>query len=393
MGFFNSLVGGLGKLVSPIASIGTAITGLGAVKDGISSLFGGDTSETQQAKKLANQQFQMQQALNQQQNEFAKQNSLLDYQRQRELTRDNASLQQEGKIQAGINPASADGTTAAAASVNPTAAPSGGSAPSIDVASLTNASTQRAQLFNALLSNSVDLERVKEDTRGKRIQNDLDELAFDDKLDKLHNDKVISDEEYERRKRDNRIGNATEDETIKQTQEATKQAEIETRIKSLQEENQMIQNDIADIVKQCNEEQRKQLVFITQHQLERFNKEMAEIASRIKLNNASSVAQFASAAAAKAQEMFTRVQTKLEQAKIPYAGPLAKATFDATNNSVKLAREQLRTQQLGNEGTIIERGFNENGYLTNYGLYYTKMTGDILRNLFGGIFSMSKAIK
>lgn len=393
MGFFSSLVGGLGKLVSPIASIGSAITGLGAVKDGISSLFGGDTSETQQAKKLANQQFQMQQALNQQQNEFAKQNSLLDYQRQRELTRDNASLQQEGKIQAGINPASADGTTAAAASVNPTAAPSGGSAPSIDVASLTNASTQRAQMFNALLSNSVDLERVKEDTRGKRIQNDLDELAFDDKLDKLHNDKVISDEEYQRRKRENRIGNATEDETIKQTQEATKQAEIETRIKSLQEENQKIQNDIADIVKQCNEEQRKQLVFITQHQLERFNKEMAEIASRIKLNNASSVAQFASAAAAKAQEMFTRVQTKLEQAKIPYAGPLAKATFDATNNSVKLAREQLRTQQLGNEGTIIERGFNENGDLTNYGLYYTKMTGDILRNIFGGIFSVSKAIK
>lgn len=393
MGFFNSLVGGLGKLVSPIASIGSAITGLGAVKDGISSLFGGDTSETQQAKKLANQQFQMQQALNQQQNEFAKQNSLLDYQRQRELTRDNASLQQEGKIQAGINPASADGSTAAAASVNPTAAPSGGSAPSIDVASLTNASTQRAQMFNALLSNSVDLERVKEDTRGKRIQNDLDELAFDDKLDKLHNDKVISDEEYQRRKRENRIGNATEDETIKQTQEATKQAEIETRIKSLQEDNQKIQNDIANIVKQCNEEQRKQLVFITQHQLERFNKEMEEISSRIKLNNASSFAQFVSAAAAKAQEMFTRVQTKLEQAKIPFAGPLAKATFDATNNSVKLAREQLRTQQLGNEGTIKERGFNENGDITHYGLYYTKMTGDILRNIFGGIFSMSKAIK
>ena len=235
MGFFSGLLGGLGK-------IGSAITGIGAVKDGLTSLFGGDTSDTKQAKSLANQQFQMQQALNQQQNEFAKQNSLLDYQRQRELTRDNASLQQEGKIQAGINPASADGTTAAAASVNPTAAPSSGSAPSIDVASLTNSSTQRAQMFNALLSNSVDLERVKEDTRGKRIQNDLDELAFNDKLDKLHNDKVISDEEYERRKRENRIGNATEDETIKQTQEATKQAEIETRIKSLQEENQKIQN-------------------------------------------------------------------------------------------------------------------------------------------------------
>ena len=146
MGLFSGLLGGLGK-------IGSAITGIGAVKDGISSLFGGDTSDTKQAKALAAQQYQYQMQLNQQQNEFAKQNSLLDYQRQRELTRDNAALQQEGKIQAGVNPATSDGTTASAASVNPTAAPSAGSAPTIDVASLTNSSTQRAQMFNALLSN------------------------------------------------------------------------------------------------------------------------------------------------------------------------------------------------------------------------------------------------
>jgi hypothetical protein len=145
MGLLGGFLGGLG-------AIGSAISGIGAIKDGVSSLFGGDTSETKQAKSLANQQFQMQMALNQQQNEFAKENALLDYQRQRELTRDNASLQQEGKIKAGVNPASSDGSTAAAASVNPVAAPSAGSAPTIDVASLTNASTQRAQMFNALLS-------------------------------------------------------------------------------------------------------------------------------------------------------------------------------------------------------------------------------------------------
>ena len=231
--FLGALLGGLG-------AIGSAITGVNAIKDGVSSLFGGDTSETKQAKKLANQQFQMQQALNQQQNEFAKENALLDYQRQRELTRDRAALQQEGKLQAGINPATSDGSVAAAASVNPVAAPSAGSAPTIDVASLTNASTQRAQFFNALLSNTSDIERIKEDTRGKRIQNDLNELSFLDQLDKLHNEKKISDEEYEKRKRENRIGNATEHDSIKQTQEATKQAEIETRIKTLQEDNQKL---------------------------------------------------------------------------------------------------------------------------------------------------------
>lgn len=386
MGFFSSLLGG-------IANVGGAITGLGAIGDGISSLFGGDTSSTTQAKKLAKQQFQMQQALNQQQNDFAKENALLDYQRQRELTRDNASLQQEGKIQAGINPATSDGSTAAAASVNPVAAPSAGSAPTIDVASLTNASTQRAQMFNALLSNTADIERVKEDTRGKRIQNDRDELSFIDTLEKLHNEKLISDEEYEKRKRENRIGNATEQDTIKQTQEATKQAETETRIKALQEDNQKIQNDIANIVKQCNDEQLKQLKFITEHQLERYNKEMAEIASRIKANNASASASFAAAAASRAQALYTSIQSQLEKAKIPYAGPLAKATFDAANNSVKLTREQIRTQKLTNEGVIKERGFNEKGEVTNYALYYSQIAGDILRNTLGGIFSMSKTIK
>lgn len=386
MGFFSSLLGG-------IANVGGAITGLGAIGDGISSLFGGDTSSTKQAKSLANQQFKMQQALNQQQNDFAKENSLLDYQRQRELTRDNASLQQEGKIQAGINPSTGDGSTAAAASVNPVAAPSAGSAPTIDVAALTNASTQRAQMFNALLSSKADIERVKEDTRGKRIQNDRDELSFLDQLDKLHNEKLISDEEYEKRKRENRIGNATEQDTIKQTQEATKQAETETRIKALQEENQKIQNDIANIVKQINEEQRKQMVFITEHQGERFAKEMAEIASRIKANNASAAASYASAAASRAQALYTEVLTKLEKAKVPFASQIAAATRDAAVNSAKLAYEQTRGQRLSNENTKHERGYDENGNTTDYVKVTTRWIGDNMRNLFGGILSASKAIK
>lgn len=386
MGFFSSLLGG-------IAKVGGAITGLGAIGDGVSSLFGGDTSSTKQAKKLAQQQFQMQQALNQQQNDFAKENALLDYQRQRELTRDNASLQQEGKIQAGINPATSDGSTAAAASVNPVAAPSAGTAPTIDVAALTNASTQRAQMFHALLSNTVDIERVKEDTRSKRIQNDLDELAFSDKLEKLHNDKVISDEEYEKLKRENRIGNATEQETIKQTQEATKQAETETRIKALQEENQKIQNDIANIVKQCNEEQRKQMVFITEHQGEKFAKEMAEIASRIRANDASAAASYASAAASRAQALFTEVQTKLEKAKVPFASQIAAAARDAAVNSAKLAYEQARGHKMATETAVNERGYDENGNITSYWKFSTKWLGDGIRNAFGGILSATKAIK
>lgn len=386
MGFFSGLLGGLG-------SIGSAITGIGGIADGISSLFGGDTSSTKQAKSLANQQFKMQQQLNQQQNEFAKQNSLLDYQRQRELTRDQAALQQEGKISAGINPATGDGTTASAASVNSTAAPSAGSAPSIDAAALENAASSRTSMFNALLDSTSKRAQMDEDTRGKRIQNDIDELSFLDQLDKLHNEKLISDEEYEKRKRENRIGNETEQDNIKQAHEATKQAETETRIKALQEENQKIQNDIANIVKQCNAEQRKQMVFITEHQGEKFAKEMAEIASRIKANNASAAASYATAAAQRANALYTEVLTKLENAKVPYASQIAAATRDGAINSAKLAYEQYRGQKLANKDNISITGRDENGNITDVYKAFTKWTGDGLRNLFGGIMSASKTIK
>lgn len=386
MSFFSGLLDGLG-------SIGSAITGIGGIADGISSLFGGDTSSTKQAKSLANQQFKMQQQLNQQQNEFAKQNALLDYQRQRELTRDQASLQQEGKIAAGVNPATGDGTTASAASVNSTAAPSAGSAPSIDAAALENVASSRASMFNALLDSTSKRAQMDEDTRGKRLDNDLKQLSFDDQLEKLHNDKVISDEEYEKRKRENRIGNATEQDNIKQTQEATKQAETETRIKALQEENQKIQNDIANIVKQCNEEQRKQLVFITEHQGEKFAKEMEEIASRIKSNNASAAASYASAAASRAQAMYTEVLTKLERAKVPFASQIAAATRDAAVNSAKLAYEQTRGQRLANKDNVQSTGRDDNGNITDPYLAFTKWIGDGVRNIFGGVLSATKAIK
>ena len=104
-------------------------------------------------------------------------------------------------------------------------------------------------------------------------------------------------------------------------------------------------------------------------------------------------ASFASAAASRAQALYTGVLTQLEKAKIPYAGPLAKAVFDSANNASKLASENVRSQKLANESSINECGFDENGKTTNYGMKYSKQTGDILRNLFGGIFSMSKAIK
>lgn len=242
-------------------------------------------------------------------------------------------------------------------------------------------------------ANAANAHKAESDAQNQDIKNTFEIQHQMDEVRKALDEHKISQSEYDTKMEDLQRLLDTHDSYVTTQKEAANQSEIETRIKTLQEDNQKIQNDIANIVKQCNEEQRKQLVFITEHQLEKYLKDMEEQNSRIKANNASAAASFASAAASRAQALYTGVLTQLEKAKIPFAGPLAKATFDAANNAAKLSREQVRTQKITNEGAVKERGFNENGEVTNYALYYSKTAGDILRNTLGGIFSMSKTIK
>lgn len=242
-------------------------------------------------------------------------------------------------------------------------------------------------------ANDANAHKAESDAQNQDIKNVFEIQHQMDQVRKDLDEHKISQSEYDTKMEELQRLLDTHDSYVTTQKEAANQSEIETRIKTLQENNQKIQNDIANIVKQCNEEQRKQLVFITEHQLEKYLKDMEEQNSRIKANNASAAASFASAAASRAQALYTGVLTQLEKAKIPFAGPLAKATFDAANNAAKLSREQVRTQKITNEGAVKERGFNEHGEVTNYALYYSKTAGDILRNTLGGIFSMSKTIK
>lgn len=242
-------------------------------------------------------------------------------------------------------------------------------------------------------ANDANAHKAESDAQNQDIKNVFEIQHQMDLVRKDLDEHKISQSEYDTKMEELQRLLDTHDSYVTTQKEAANQSEIETRIKTLQENNQKIQNDIANIVKQCNEEQRKQLVFITEHQLEKYLKDMEEQNSRIKANNASAAASFASAAASRAQALYTGVLTQLEKAKIPFAGPLAKATFDAANNAAKLSREQVRTQKITNEGAVKERGFNEHGEVTNYALYYSKTAGDILRNTLGGIFSMSKTIK
>lgn len=242
-------------------------------------------------------------------------------------------------------------------------------------------------------ANAANAHKAESDAQNQDIKNIFEIQHQMDEVRKDLDEHKISQSEYDTKMEELQRMLDTHESFVTQNQEAAKQSEIDTRIKTLQEDNQKIQNDIANIVKQCNEEQRKQLVFITEHQLEKYLKDIEEQNSRIKANNASAAASYASVAVSRAQALYTGVLTQLEKAKVPYAKEIAAATRDAAVNSAKLTQEQMRGQKLSNANTTHERGYDDNGHITDYVKVTTRWLGDNMRNLFGGILSASKAIK
>lgn len=79
------------------------------------------------SKSSAKDSYKYQQKLMAQQQEYARENSAKQYERQRELTADSWLLNQQGMRNAGLNPAFMDGSSNATASAPETAAPANGS--------------------------------------------------------------------------------------------------------------------------------------------------------------------------------------------------------------------------------------------------------------------------
>lgn len=375
------------------------LEGLGGLASSLGLNIAGQALDYNYNKKLMKYQAQL--------NEEAAQNNDA---RTRSLMRDTDTITKQSMRNAGINTAMNGGQS----QIGAVSAPEASGVSGASVSGLSGLGTSAVNAFNQFQaidrenkikdsvvkanessadSNAANAHKAESDAQNQDIRNVFEIQHQMDEVRKDLDEHKISQSEYDLKIEELQRLLDTHDSYVTTQKEAANQSEIETRIKTLQEDNQKIQNDIAKIVQQCNEEQRKQLVFITEHQLEKYLKDMEEQNSRIKANNASAVASFASAAASRAQALYTGVLTQLEKAKIPFAGPLAKATFDAANNAAKLSREQVRTQKITNEGAVKERGFNENGEVTNYALYFSKTAGDILRNTLGGIFSMSKTIK
>lgn len=347
MGFLKAL----GNVASGFSNVGSIASGAGALLGlgkGIAGLFGGDDTK---------KQMQMQKDLMSYQNDMNKANSLLDYQRQRQLTLDNASLQKQGLRAAGQNTSLGDGSTASAASVGGTSSVTPPSAlptqASVDSQYLDMINNTSSSLSSGALQSSqkqlIDSQRHSQDIKNAfEIDRQIAEV------ESLHKANKISDAEYDTRMENLKRLQDTHGAFVKQEDEKANQAEKDTQIKDIQIQQENIKKDILSVTKQLNDEQLKQAQFITSHQFERFSKEMEEITSRIKANDASAAAAYASAAASASQKMLTDTQNELEKAKVPYASELARQIANQARYSANLTYLQQVGQIQDNVGKARE---------------------------------------
>lgn len=375
------------------------LDGLGGLASSLGLNIAGQALDYNYNKKLMKYQAQL--------NEEAAQNNDA---RTRSLMRDTDTITKQSMRNAGINTAMNGGQS----QVGAVSAPEASGVSGASVSGLSGLGTSAVNAFNQFQSidrenkvkdsvvkanessadsNAANAHKAESDAQNQDIKNVFEIQHQMDEVRKALDEHKISQSEYDTKMEELQRLLDTHDSYVTSQKEAANQSEIETRIKTLQEDNQKIQNDIANIVKQCNEEQRKQLVFITQHQLEKYLKDIEEQNSRIKANNASAAASYASVALSRAQALYTGVLTQLEKAKVPYAKEIAAATRDGVVNSAKLTQEQIRGQKLTNKDNIQSTGRDENGRITDVYKAFTKWFGDGVRNAFGGVLSATKAIK
>ena len=386
MGFLNTL-GQIGSAASNIGAVTSSVGGLLGLGKGIAGLFGNDQKkQMNQQKELMNYQ-----------NELNRKNSLLDYNRQRELTADNAMLQKIGLRKAGMNTALGDGSVASAASTGSTPGTTTPSAlpteSSVDSQYLSMINDVSSSLSSSALQGSqkqlLDSQRHSQDIKNAfEIDRQIAEV------ESLHKANKISDAEYDTRMENLKRLQETHGAFVTQENEKANQAEKDTQIKDIQIEQENIKKEILSFTKQLTDEQLKQAQFVTQHQLERFTKEMDEIVSRIKANNASAAASFASAALSASQKLLTDIQSQLEKAKVPFASSLAKSLSTSARNAAQLsyytlynAEEDLSQKKKDNE-------FNNNNRSSSSFEF-----GQMMRNSlegwlpFSGSASVSKTLK
>lgn len=314
------------------------------------------------------------------------QNALDAYNRQRALMGDAASLQKQGMLKAGYNTAfGSNGSVMNAGS------------PSLSNVGLGSAeSNKMPNSFQTLLDaqNSESSGKVADAQSGLlRSQQQSQDIknAFEidrqiEEVEKLHKENKISDAEYNIRMENLKRALDTHDAYVTEQQEHAKQAEIQTKIADIQREQENIKTEILKVIKSLNDEQLKQAKFVTEHQFERFVKDMEEQSSRIAANKASAAASYASAAALRAQAMYTVTLNKLEAAKVPYADKIARAAATSAQNAAMTSYYQLNSSKVDYNRNKFEF---ERDKEFHSGDSYSYFSGEVMRNFFSGWFPFS----
>ena len=163
----------IGKLVGLVPGVGSAVSGVADLLG-----FGGPSQEELQAQALK-LQYEYQTKLNEQQQQYARENADTEYQRQRQMTRDQYSLNKQGMLDAGLSVAG-DGFQARNTSSPSIAAPSAGSVgmPSFD-AGLQYKKMDSLINVASLLSN---IQKQGLEAEGVALDNALKQGQFSDKL-------------------------------------------------------------------------------------------------------------------------------------------------------------------------------------------------------------------
>lgn len=388
-GAIGSVVPGVGSLIG--AGVGA---GLGVVGSGLSKLFNPNKEKAsapssmlddtyinlgQLGNKKQTRAMDSEARLAALQQYYARQNNQLDMQNTYALTRDSALLEAQGKRNAGLSLAG-DGSTQVASTPDITS-------PSLPSPPLADDSTSEIQSLDFLKDVSSLLSQIGVNESATRKNNaeattsEIDNQTENDRrlaeLEKMRADGDISRAEYHRRKNLLYIEQQTSEDKIEQEHQATLTAQYQAKINAIKVDEEDLQKQMMGITKQMNEEQLKQLQFVTQHQQERFNAEMSEIASRIDLNSKQGEAALASAASAYADKAYKETLNTLEKAKVPFAEEIASATAKTIKNNCNVAYWEAKSEKF-NYATDKE-----------WKSTWSFGSGQHARNLFGGWLPLS----
>ena len=272
----------------------------------------------------------------------------------------SASWERQARKNAGLSTADADGSSAAQ-----TAAGSGASSePQIDSASPGTSNMQPID-YSSILGTAaqvarsfIENENTQADTDKKRSEAagvDIDNMTKYDRqiaeLEKLRADGKISDNEAERSILKLKFERDTYNFEVEKEKNAAKISACDAKIREEQQKQEPLRTQLLDLSVKINEEQRKQAVFITETQVQRFNMEMQKFAAEIRelqsraiLNDANTGVALETKGLIAVQRFGEEIKNTLEGAKIPYAGLVASNLSSQLANAVRLQSYQLESE-------------------------------------------------